>query len=166
MLRFRSPGHQAIKDQQNVAGRISVVHVPHRNGLHAQGPLEFVQRLGAAHAKPLLQHLRAVKAGHPHRERNPLLIQHHWSVDTAAHFQLLLPQTAIRFPNFEDLRRPRKITPLAIVFIPPIARRQPVKIDGIDRVHRAAPTRLPIEAHHRDGKADLRGAVKVVAGAH
>ena len=143
---------------------VGIALVPHRDRHHLQCRLELLQVFRLAHAEPLLQHLGAIKPGHAHRHREASLIEHHGPLDAAADVQLLLLERSVLLLDLDRLGFALERHPLAVVLVLAVLHGQLVEIHCVDGVYSSAPARGPVETYHGSGKADLRRAIKVIAG--
>ncbi len=162
----RALRYQTVVDFQDVPVRVGVVGVPHGDRHHFQSVLKFRQIPRFAHAEPLLQHLRAIEAGHAHCHNHAVFVVNHRPVHAAQHLDFLFLERSIRLLDFHRLRGVLERTHFAVEFILIALHRQAVKIHRVDGVHRSAPAGVSIEADHRRRESDLRRAVKIVSGPH
>ena len=141
---------------------VGVIRIPHRYRHHSQRSLKLLQRLRLAHAEPLLEHLRTIEARHTHGEGDTVLVEDDGAVHATADVQPLLAERAVGLFHLQRLGLALKGPQLSVEQILSVFHGQAVKIDGIDRVDRASPARVPVESDDGHRKANLRRAELIV----
>ena len=155
---------QTVEHHHDVPVGIGVVGIPHGNGHHAERVFELFQIARFPHAEPLFQHLRTVESGHAHGHSERTVAEDDGTVHAASNLQFFVAQSSVRLPDAQRFRFMLEGPQLAVELVLPVFHGELVEIDGVDGVDGAAPARPAVEADHGHREADLRGAIKIVAG--